>query len=358
MNKNYYEILGVERNASQEDIKKSFRKLANKFHPDKPTGDTEKFKKINEAYEVLSDRDKKRNYDDELSGKKRFQGININVDPRSVFEQMRSSFGNEGDFFDFDMFGRKTIRKPEPLRFDLHVSLEDFLQASKKTINYKKRIVCEKCKGTGAESQNDMKDCENCSGTGRKRENKGNIIFEMTCNKCEGKGRIVAKPCQNCAGSGFTREPDSVQVELFPGLPDGIVIRFEDKGHQDINGNPGDFLVRIITKPHSLFRRDGQNIIVEMPLPLHMSILGGQIEVPTLHGKEKIDIIPGITTGNYSVLSGKGLPSMNNQPSGDQVVIFRIEMPLKIDDILKEKLKELEKVDGAYPEYEKFVRHY
>lgn len=346
MGQNHYSVLGIGEKASQEDIKKSFRKLAAKYHPDKPNGDEKKFKEINLAYETLSDPEKRRMYDLGIDDRQS-SARNSNRRYEDLYERVRRDFDGG-----FDFFGRRKRPGPEPLTFSLKVPLKDFLKGSVKSISYSRRIICGNCQGKGAENASDMKRCEYCEGTGRRFEKKGPITFDITCSSCGGRGSVISNPCKKCSGSGFEKKKDKVEVEIHPGMQDGIGIKFENKGHQSLSGEYSDFIVFIETENSPIFSRYGQSIALQSPLPLHKYLIGGKHDVPTIHGTVEMKISPKKT--KY-ILRGKGLP-LGDGSFGDQVVFFDVEMPEKIDEDLKKSLQNLESDEKAYPNCEKFKR--
>ncbi|RLF95850.1 molecular chaperone DnaJ [Thermococci archaeon] len=352
MKKDYYEILGVDRNASKEEIKKAYKKLARKYHPDVSSDPNaeEKFKEVSEAYAVLSD-DEKRN----LYNTYGHQGVDARYSREDIFRNVnfedifRDLFGNSDsifkDFFKFD-FGRDFFRREErgrDINVRMEIELEDVAFGTKKNLTYTRTKRCDYCNGTGAESPEDFKTCDLCKGTGEVKEVKrmgfSQFVRITSCPKCKGKGKIITKKCKYCNGNGKLREKSSVVVEIPKGIRDGVSLRYKEMG--EYRGSYGDLYVTIRVKPHRFFKRDGNNVIYRAEISFPEAVLGTKIEVPTLYGNEMIKIPSGIQYNDEIKLRGKGLPRMGSFGKGDQIVKIVFRTPEKLSRREKELYREL-----------------
>ena len=352
MKKDYYEILGVDRNASKEEIKKAYKKLARKYHPDVSSDPNaeEKFKEVSEAYAVLSD-DEKRN----LYNTYGHQGVDARYSREDIFRNVnfedifRDLFGNSDsifkDFFKFD-FGRDFFRREErgrDINVRMEIELEDVAFGTKKNLTYTRTKRCDYCNGTGAESPEDFKTCDLCKGTGEVKEVKrmgfSQFVRITSCPKCDGRGRIITKKCKYCNGNGKLREKSSVVVEIPKGIRDGVSLRYKEMG--EYRGSYGDLYVTIRVKPHRFFKRDGNNVIYRAEISFPEAVLGTKIEVPTLYGNEMIKIPSGIQYNDEIKLRGKGLPRMGSFGKGDQIVKIVFRTPEKLSRREKELYREL-----------------
>lgn len=357
--KDYYEILGVSRDSSPEEIRKAYHKLAHKFHPDKG-GDEEKFKEINEAYQVLSSKDKKAQYDqfgrtfDQNNGSSSSQGFDFN-----------SFFGRGGNFdFDFEdlesMFGntfgfggstsrRRTrdFKRGEDIRIDLELNLEDVLQEQEKKININKYATCSHCKGKGAEPGSKMKECSSCGGTGKVKEVRRTILGSFTrvtvCPECGGEGYIPEKKCSKCEGEGRIKKEETVEFSIPRGVHNQQMLKIPGRGNAGRkNGQSGDLFVGIFIKPHPLFKREGDNLYLKSSISISQAVLGGETEISTLEGKKIALKIPsGTESGKVFKVSGKGTPHFASNKRGDLYVQTKISIPKKLSRKQKELLKKL-----------------
>jgi len=358
MKKDYYEILGVDRNASKEEIKKAYKKLARKYHPDVSSDPNaeEKFKEVSEAYAVLSD-DEKRN----LYNTYGHQGVDARYSREDIFRNVnfedifRDLFGNSDsifkDFFKFD-FGRDFFRREErgrDINVRMEIELEDVAFGTKKNLTYTRTKRCDYCNGTGAESPEDFKTCDLCKGTGEVKEVKrmgfSQFVRITSCPKCKGKGKIITKKCKYCNGNGKLREKSSVVVEIPKGIRDGVSLRYKEMG--EYRGSYGDLYVTIRVKPHRFFKRDGNNVIYRAEISFPEAVLGTKIEVPTLYGNEMIKIPSGIQYNDEIKLRGKGLPRMGSFGKGDQIVKIVFRTPEKLSRREKELYRELLKLHSS-----------
>lgn len=364
--RDYYEILGVPKQASKSDIKKSYRKLALKYHPDrnKESDAAEKFKEVSEAYAVLSDEKKRQQYDqyghagfDRMySQEDIFRGANFR-DFQDIFGNM--GFGGRGRNPFEDLFGSffgsgfgRGGRQRDfgaDLEYETEISLEDAAKGVKKEISIYRTVVCSKCKGTRAEPGSKTTTCSTCKGSGQVQQARrmGPMAFHTitTCPKCKGEGNIIEKPCKECAGSGRTREKEHIKVNIPPGIESGMRIRLEGLGEYGRDG-PGDLFVSVYISPHKYFKRAGDDLLLEVPIPFTTAALGDKIEVPTLFGKAKLTIPPGTQSHTVFKLNGEGMPNIRTRGKGDQMVRVTVKVPEKLTKKQKEVLKEFEKESG------------
>ncbi|GAB6182568.1 molecular chaperone DnaJ [Thermodesulfovibrio hydrogeniphilus] len=345
--KDYYSILGVSRDASQEEIKKAFRRLAKKYHPDLNPGDKEaeeKFKEINEAYACLSDPVKRANFDrygtpEGPNGGFGYQTYNTTF--TDIFE----------DIFE-DFFGAFGFKKDRPtrgadLRYDIKITLEDAAFGVEKEIKYKRWEECKYCNGRGLKPGTSPIICPTCGGTGYIRYTQGFFSVSKSCNKCGGKGKIIKDPCPECEGLGKVKVEHSLIVKIPPGVDTGTKLKVTGEGELGEFGGPrGDLYIYIEVKEHELFKREGTNIHYKMPISFVKAVFGGEIEVPTLNGKEKITIPAGTPSGATFKLKGKGLPRVGATHRGDQIVTVYIDVPKKLNERQRELLEEFARVSG------------
>ncbi len=344
--KDYYEILGVSRDASETDIKKAFRQLALKYHPDRNPEDKEaeeKFKEINEAYSCLSDPEKRANYD-------RFgtaEGIGAGFGP---FE---TGFGDIFEDIFGDFFGTFTgRRRPRPtkgndLRYDLDITLMEAAFGTEKTIEIPKWESCIECHGTGSTPGRGPATCPNCKGAGQVRFQQGFFSISKTCGKCDGRGRIITDPCKACKGQGNVKKFKSIQVKIPAGVDTGSRLRISNEGEMGLYGGPpGDLYIILNVEEHSFFKREGNDLYCEVPLSFTQAALGAEIEVPTLDGTSKIKIPLGTPSGRIFYLKGKGIQKLGGYGKGDQIVKVYIDVPKKLTSRQKELLEEFAKING------------
>jgi molecular chaperone DnaJ len=350
MKNDYYKILGVDRNASAEEIKRNYRKLAMKFHPDKNPGKKsaeEKFKEAAEAYEVLSDPEKKDIYNryghEGLKGTG-FQGF-------SGFEDVFSSFG---DIFE-DIFGfssgrtraRSAARQGADLRYDLQISFMDAAFGTSTEIELEKYEKCRKCGGTGATPGTEPEICPTCQGRGQVTQNSGFFSISTTCPQCRGAGRIIKNPCRDCQGTGKAKIRKSVQISIPPGVETGSRLRLRGEGEEGEFGGPrGDLYIFIHVETHNFFEREGNDILCRVPISMTQAALGSTIKVPTLNGDEKIKVPKGTQHGKIFRLKGKGIPHLKGFRRGDQIVQTLVEVPTNLNKQEEKVLKEFAKLRG------------
>lgn len=348
--RDYYDILGVSRNASDSELKKAYRAKAMQYHPDKNPGNKEaeeKFKEAAEAYEVLKDPDKKRLYDqyghDGLKGAG-FQGF-------SGFEDIFSSFGDVfGDFFGFS--GSRGRRSSGPqhganLGYDLEISFMDAVKGKETAIEFEKYVSCGQCDGTGARKGTSPDVCPDCRGSGQVVRSQGFFSISTTCGRCHGKGKVIRDKCKDCHGQGKKTEKKRVSVKIPPGVDTGSKLRLTGEGEDGVRGGPpGDLYVIIHVTPHEIFQRNGNDIYCEVPISFSQAALGAEIKVPSLDGTGVLHIPPGTQTNSVFKMEGAGVPSLRGFGRGDQVVQVVVRTPEKLSDREKEILEELASIRG------------
>jgi len=359
--KDYYKILGVSRDASEEEIKKAYRKLAHKYHPDKG-GDPEKFKEINEAYQVLSDKEKRAQYDRYgrvFDGGGFSGGFGEGFDVGDFWQRFgsESGFGFDLDDLFEDFFGSgfssarrgASMKRGKDIQVDVELNLEDTLRDQKKRIKILKWVVCPRCNGSGAEPGTRIKECFTCRGTGEVRQVKkiflGTIARQVPCPQCKGEGTIPEKPCNVCHGEGRVKREEEIELFIPKGVDSDQIIRVSGKGNAGRRGGPsGDLYVRILVRPHKLFRRKGDNVYIKVPISLTQAVLGGEIELPTLEAKEIILKIPaGSEPGKVIRVRGKGIPHFSGYGRGDMFVELDIKIPKRLTKKQRELLEKLQK---------------
>ena len=362
--RDYYEILGVPRSADAETLKKSYRKLAMKWHPDRNPGDEkaeQTFKDISEAYEVLKDPEKRALYD--RMGPEAFAQAASGGGPRGGFD---FGFGSSfADIFD-EMFGEmrggrraQGVQRGADLRYNMTISLEDTFKGRQATIKVPTSAGCDACDGSGAEGGAAPVTCPTCNGQGRVRAQQGFFTIERTCSTCHGTGQIIQNPCSVCSGTGRVRREKTLQVNIPAGVEDGTRIRLSGEGEAGLRGGPpGDLYIFLTIAAHRVFQRDGANIYCRVPIPMVTAALGGSIEVPTLEGsRAKVAISPGTQTGQQFRLRGKGMPILNSRSVGDMYVEATVETPRNLTKKQQELLREFDAAgsgNGNSPESEGF----
>ncbi len=350
--RDYYETLGVDRNASDDDIKKAFRKLARQYHPDLHTDQQQKktaedkFKEINEAYEHLSDQDKRKRYD--MFGHAGGQG-------GAGFEGF--DFGRSGGFGDVfndifeDFFGGQRggarAERGNDLQYNLEITFEEAVYGKEAKLKIPRWEACVDCKGTGAKSANAFKTCPSCKGAGQIRLQQGFFSISRPCGQCEGAGRIITEPCAGCQGRQRTYKERTIAVHIPAGIETGMRLRLSNEGEHGMSGGPpGDLYVAITVKPHPVFQRKGIDILCDVPINFVTAVLGGKIEVPTLKGTTVIKVPAGTQQDKVLRLKGLGIPSLKGQTTGDQLFTIKIQIPTKLNAKQKELLTEFAKESG------------
>jgi molecular chaperone DnaJ len=348
--KDYYKILGVDRNATEDEIKRAYRKLALKYHPDRNPGDKsceEKFKEINEAYACLSDPQKRANYDNFGIA----EGVGTGFD--FGFGDFSSGFSDIfGDIFG-DLFGDFTGRrrarptKGQDLRYDLDITLKEAVFGAEKIIDIPRWETCPVCRGTCSMPGKGPITCPTCRGTGQTRLQQGFFTISRTCGRCGGAGTIITDPCTECKGKGKIRRQRSVSIKIPPGVDTGIRLKVSGEGEAGSYGGPkGDLYVVINVTPHPFFKRKGNDLHCEVPISFAQAALGAEIEVPTIDGKSSIKIPPGTPSGRVFHLKGKGLPKLGGYGRGDQYITVFVDVPKKLTPRQKELLREFAQISG------------
>ena len=349
--RDYYEVLGVARNASGEDIKKSYRKLALQYHPDRNPGDKraeEKFKEAAEAYAVLSDPEKRAQYDQfgHSLGGRGFQGF-------EGFEDSFRSFGDIfGDIFE-DFFGTSRgagprARRGSDLEIPAEITLEEVLTGLEKAVEIPRLENCSECGGSGAEPGSKKTPCRDCGGRGEVRITQGFFTLRRTCPRCGGEGERIEKPCTRCSGHGRVRKMRKLHVKIPPGMDSQMHLKLAGEGEAgQKGGSRGDLYVNVAVKPHSTFERKGNDIFCEILIPFTIAALGGGVSVPTLTGKTELKISAGTPSGKIFTLKGEGLPAVNRPSTrGDEYLRVEIEVPEKVSAEEKKLLQDFAKKRG------------
>lgn len=346
--RDYYEVLGIAREAGDEEIKKAYRKLALKFHPDRNPGDKaaeESFKEVGEAYEVLNDPQKRAAYD---------QYGHAAFDPRSragrgggfhdPFELFREVFGG-GSIFD-ELFGGGRTDPTAPqrgadLRYDLEVTFEEAAHGTEKEIVFNKLDSCATCSGSGQEAGSKVKTCQTCGGRGQVVTSRGFFSIAQTCSRCGGSGRVVEKPCRDCRGTGRREKRATVKIRIPAGVDSGNRLRVAGAGEGGVRGGPaGDLAVVLHVKPHEIFERQGDDLFCEVPVNFVQAALGAEIQVPTLGGKAQLKVPAGTQPGTVFSLKGKGIKNLQGYGFGDLHVRVLVEVPARLNAAQKAKLQE------------------
>ena len=356
--RDYYEILGVDRGASKDDIKKAYRKVAVANHPDRNPGDKraeERFKEATEAYEVLAD-DKKRQAYDQFG----FAGVEGMTgggpqDFSTVFRDFEDVFGDFGGIFD-SWFGggrrrgsrRENVQRGSDLRYDLEVDFEKAVFGTKAEVSYSKEIACDRCKGAGAEPGSGSKTCPTCNGAGQVRRSSGFFSIASSCPTCSGEGSIVEKPCSKCGGSGLLKKKQKINVTIPAGVEDGRRIRIPEQGDAGPRGGPsGDLYVVIRVRAHEFFERDGHDVYCVIPITYTQAALGAELHVPTLEDKRvKVKIPPGTQNNKILRLRGEGIPQPGSGRRGDMYIRILVTVPQKLSSKAKTLLNNLAELEG------------
>jgi len=362
----YYELLGVAKTASADELKKAYRKMAMKYHPDRNPGNKEaeeNFKKVSEAYEVLSDDQKRAAYD--RYGHAAFQmggaggprgpagGGGGFHDPFDIFREV---FGGAGGGIFEEFFGGGQggggggpggQQRGQDLRYDMEISLEEAANGVEKEVSFRKPVECGECKGSGAEPGSKATRCPTCGGSGQVTTSRGFFTFRQTCPTCEGAGTRVDRPCRSCGGAGRVNATTKIKVRVPPGVETGSKLRSAGNGEAGAHGGQaGDLYIVIHVADHDVFERQGDDLFVEIPIKFTLAALGGTIHVPTLSGKASLKIQPGTQSGTTYRLRGKGMPNLRGGYQGDQLVRVHVEVPTSMSSEQRKKLEEFAILSG------------
>lgn len=361
--RDYYEVLGVNREASQDEIKRAYRRLALKYHPDKNPSNKkeaeEKFKEISEAYEVLSDSQKRATYDQfghaGMEGAFRGGGFDWSdfthqadvADLFGSFEDLLRGFGVGGDFFGGGFSQRGGAQRGRNLQYELEISFEEAAGGCEKSIDVRRYETCNICKGEGTKPGTKRMTCSTCGGSGQIRTSTGFFSISQPCQKCRGQGKIVQTPCTRCQGSGRTEAKRKIKLTIPAGVDNGSRLRVSGEGEAGIQGGGrGDLYVLIYVRPHELFKRHNNDLICELPISFVQAALGAEVDVPTLNGKVKMKIPAGTQSGRIFRLRGKGIPSVQGYGRGDEHVRVIVEIPTGLNQEQKKLLKEFARACG------------
>ncbi len=363
--KDYYEVLGVSKSVTPEELKKAYRKLAIQYHPDKNPGDKsaeDKFKEIAEAYGVLSDEDKKAKYDrfghEGLGGASGFGGQGANME--DIFSQFGDIFGDGSPFSSFfgggrsSGGGRRAVRKGSDLRIKLKLNMEEIANGVEKKIKVKRYVSCSTCSGNGSKNGSSLSNCGTCNGSGQiKRVQQtmlGQMVTTNTCHTCNGEGKVVTDRCDACYAEGRVLEEDMITIKIPAGVGEGMQLSMTGKGNVPTRGGvPGDLLIQIEEEEHPQLKRDGNNVIFDLPLNFIDAVLGKEIEVPVVGGKVKINIKPGTQAGEVLRLKGKGFAEVNGYGVGDQLIYVNLYTPKSISSEEKALLEQLRNSPNFQP---------
>lgn len=377
MANDYYELLGVARDASDADLKKAYRKLAVKYHPDKNPGDASaeaKFKEISEAYDVLKDADKRAAYDRyghaafKQGGMGNAGGGRGGMGGHDPFDIFREAFGGGGGGGIFEEFfggggggGRSAggAQHGSDLRYDLEISLEEAAKGTEKEIRYRRPVSCKKCSGSGAEPGSRKVTCPTCGGAGQVTSNRGFISFRQVCPSCQGAGQTIEKPCSDCRGEGRVMDSSTVKVRIPAGVATGSKLRSAGKGEAGhMGGQAGDLYIIIHVKEHELFERHDNDLYCEVPIKFTLAALGGSINVPTLFGKGSLKIPAGTQTGTTFRLREQGIPALRGGRKGDLLIRVQVEVPTKLTQDQRDKLEDYAEAcgDPSNPVSESFLK--
>ena len=372
--RDYYEVLGVSKTATQDELKKAYRKLARKYHPDLNKDNeeaAEKFKECNEAYSVLSDDQKRAQYDQ--FGHAAFENGGMGGGGGFGGAGGFGGFGGSGMEDIFDMFfggqggrgGSRAKTGPQrgaDLRFDLEITFEEAAFGLEKEINLYRDETCDHCHGEGAEPGSKVESCPECNGTGYVRFTQntmfGQMVNERPCSRCKGEGKIISEPCKECRGKGTVKRNKKLKVKIPAGVDNGSRLRVSGEGEAGAKGGPnGDLYVYLYVKPHKFFERDGTTVLCEVPINIVQATLGADIKVPTLDGQVTMKVPEGTQPGKILRLKGKGIPSLRGGGRGDQLVRIKVVVPTKLSDKQKDALRKFADIskDNINPEEKSFM---
>ena len=362
--RDYYDILGISRNATADEIKKAYRKLAIKYHPDKNPGDKEaedKFKEAAEAYEILSNQEKRQRYDQfGHAGTSGAGGYGGGMNMEDIFSQFGDIFGGGSPFESFfggggqTRGGRRTARGSN-LRIKVKLTLEEIAKGSEKKIKVNKQVVCKTCDGSGAKDKSAFHTCATCGGTGAIRRVTNTILGQMqttsTCPTCNGEGTTITSKCNVCHGDGVVRGEETISINIPAGVSEGMQLSMSGKGNAAPRGGiPGDLIILIEEVPHEYLKREGNNVVYDLHISFTDAALGSSVEVPTIDGKAKIKIDPGTQGGKILRLKGKGVPEVNSYHRGDQLIYVNIWTPKALSREERDLLEKLQESPNFKPQ--------
>ncbi|WP_156291113.1 molecular chaperone DnaJ [Oceanobacillus salinisoli] len=350
--RDYYDVLGIEKGATKDEIKKAYRKLARKYHPDvnKESDAADKFKEVKEAYEVLSDDNKRAQYD-------QFGHAGTNGQGFGGFGGGAEDFGGFGDIFDMFFGGGGRRRDPNApqqgadLQYTMVLDFEEAIFGKETDIRIPKEETCDTCDGSGAKPGTKVDTCSHCHGTGQLNQEQntpfGRVVNRRVCHYCSGTGKEIKEKCNTCGGSGRVKKNKNIHIKIPAGIDEGQQIRVSGKGEPGINGGPaGDLFVVIQIREHEFFEREGDNIYCELPINFAQAALGDELEVPTVHGKVKLKVPAGTQTGKMFRLKGKGAPNVRGRGQGDQLIKVRVITPTNLTEKQKDLLREFSELGG------------
>ena len=348
--RDYYDVLGIERSASKDEMKKAYRKLAAKYHPDRNQGNedaAEKFKECSEAYSVLSDDKKRSNYDRFGHSAGGSDGFGFSSGGFEGFEDM-----DLGDIFGSFFGGGRSRggnsrRQGADLKVSMEITFKEAVFGVEKTVTLQRESACNSCSGSGAAKGSERITCTRCKGSGQTRVTQGFFSVAQTCSACSGQGSKVNNPCSSCSGRGLTNSRDKVTIRVPAGIEHGATLRVNGEGEAGLHGaSRGDLYVAMIVRAHDFFEREHENIICKVPIGFAQAALGSEIEVPTLEGQSKIKIPKGTQSGKVFRLRGKGVPSLRGYGRGDQLIYVIVETPTKLNDKQRKLLEEFAEISG------------
>ncbi len=372
--KDYYEVLGVSKSSSQDEIKKAYRKVAMQHHPDRNPGDKaaeEKFKEAAESYEILSDTEKRAQYDrfghqafSPGRGGGGYSGGGMNMD--DIFSQFGDIFGDDSPFGGFfggasgrrSSTGRSRGTRGSNLRVKIKLNYEEIAKGAQKTIKVKKYVFCNTCSGSGARDKNSIQNCGTCGGSGQVRRVQNTFLGQMqtvtTCPSCNGEGSTVTHKCTSCKGDGRVYGEETVTIDIPAGVQEGMQLSLSGKGNAgERGGSTGDLIVLIEEESHPQLHRDGLNVAFDLHISIPDAVFGTQIEVPTIDGRAKIKIPPGTQSGKIFRLKGKGFPNVNSYEKGDQLIQVNVWTPQHVSEAEKEMLEKLQASENFQPKPDK-----
>jgi molecular chaperone DnaJ len=370
--RDYYDILGVQKNASVDDIKSAYRRLALKYHPDRNPADRkgaeEKFKELSEAYAVLSDQQKRAQYDQfghaGIDSRYTTEDIYRGADFSSIFEDLGMGGLDLGDIFEhFGLFGGGARsggrRRGSDLQYDLEITFEEAAFGTTKSFVVPRHEICQACKGEGAAPGSSKTRCPQCGGSGQVSSSRGFVFFSRACDKCHGEGTIIAKPCPKCRGTGRVVVERKISVKIPAGIESGMRLRVSGEGEAGLRGGQrGDLYVLVYVKPHEIFERHNDDILCEVPISMVEASLGTEVEVPTLEGKVRMSVPPGTQSGKIFRLKGKGIVNLHDRLRGDEHVRIIVETPANLNNAQRRILEDFARASGeeTFPKAASFIK--